>query len=71
MPSSAEVGARQCNVLAIHGFGGFVTDAVGGSRRALNSAENLLTGWMNDPVRNPPSEGIYLRDDTINPTEAL
>ena len=30
---------------------------------AENSRENKLTGWSNDPVSDPPSEAIYIRDE--------
>ena len=30
---------------------------------AINSGENKLTPWHNDPVSDPPSEAIYLRDE--------
>jgi len=30
---------------------------------ALNSGENRLTPWSNDPVRDPSGEALYLRDE--------
>ena len=30
---------------------------------AKNSGENQLTPWHNDPVSDPPSEAVYLRDE--------
>ena len=30
---------------------------------AENSRENQLTPWSNDPVSDPPSEALYVRDD--------
>ncbi len=30
---------------------------------ALNSAENRLTPWSNDPVIDRPGEALYLRDE--------
>ncbi len=30
---------------------------------ALNSGENRLTPWSNDPVRDPTGEALYLRDE--------
>jgi len=29
----------------------------------MNSRENQLTPWSNDPVSDPVGEAIYLRDD--------
>jgi cyclic beta-1,2-glucan synthetase len=55
--------APWCNVLANDTFGCIVTEAGGGSTWALNSGENRLTAWTNDPVTDPPSEAIYLRDE--------
>ena len=30
---------------------------------SINSQENQLTAWSNDPVSDPPSEMMYVRDD--------
>jgi cyclic beta-1,2-glucan synthetase len=51
------------NVIANPGFGCLVTDAGLGCTWAGNSGENRLTPWTNDPVRDPPSEVLYLRDE--------
>ena len=29
----------------------------------MNSQENLLTNWSNDPVSDPPSDVFYIRDE--------
>jgi cyclic beta-1,2-glucan synthetase len=43
---------------------GFLTSESGlGCTWAGNSGENRLTPWRNDPVSDPPSEAIYLRDE--------
>src|SRR5438045_9535815 len=34
----------------------------GGFTWALNSRENQLTPWSNDPVADRPGEALYLRD---------
>lgn len=51
------------NVLANSGFGTIVTEAGLGFSWAVNSGENRLTPWFNDPVRDPQGEVIYLRDE--------
>jgi cyclic beta-1,2-glucan synthetase len=55
--------APWCNVLANDAFGCITTESGGGCTWALNSGENRLTAWTNDPVTDPPSEVIYLRDE--------
>ena len=59
----AHTPAPWCNVLANDGFGSLVTEAGGGYTWAVNSGENRLTPWTNDPVADPPSEAVYLRDE--------
>lgn len=51
------------NVLANDGFGTLVTEAGGGFTWAVNSGENRLTPWSNDPVEDRPGEVLYLRDE--------
>ena len=51
------------NVLANPDFGCLVTEAGGGYTWAGNSQMNRLTPWSNDPVSDPPSEVVYLRDE--------
>ena len=51
------------NVIANPRFGFLVTESGGGYTWAGNSRENKLTSWSNDPVTDPPSEIIYLRDE--------
>ena len=55
--------APWCNVLANDEFGCIVTEAGGGFTWAVNSGENRLTPWTNDPVADGPSEVLYLRDE--------
>jgi cyclic beta-1,2-glucan synthetase len=55
--------APWANVLANHGFGTIVTEAGLGFSWAINSGENRLTPWSNDPVADPPGEVLYLRDE--------
>jgi cyclic beta-1,2-glucan synthetase len=51
------------NVIANPDFGFLVTSNGLGCTWAYNSGENRLTPWRNDPVSDPPSEAIYLRDE--------
>ncbi len=55
--------APWCNILANDQFGCLTTEAGGGFTWAVNSGENRLTPWTNDPVCDPPSEALYLRDE--------
>ena len=51
------------NVIATSEFGCLVSESGMGCTWALNSGENRLTPWRNDPVSDTPSEAIYLRDE--------
>lgn len=51
------------NVIANPGFGCITTEAGLGCTWAGNSGENRLTPWSNDPVADPASEALYLRDE--------
>lgn len=51
------------NVVANPEFGFLVSESGGGYTWALNSGENRLTPWSNDPVTDRPGEAIYLRDE--------
>lgn len=51
------------NVIATPAFGCVVSEAGMGPTWSENSGENRLTPWRNDPVSDPPSEAIYLRDE--------
>ena len=43
---------------------GFITSEKGaGYTWSQNSRENKLTGWSNDPVKDPHSEAFYIRDE--------
>jgi len=55
--------APWCNVLANDEFGCLVTESGGGFTWAVNSGENRLTPWTNDPVLDGPGEVLYLRDE--------
>jgi cyclic beta-1,2-glucan synthetase len=51
------------NVIANPNFGCLVSEAGSGCTWSINSQENLLTAWSNDPVGDAPSEMFYIRDD--------
>ena len=55
--------APWCNVLANAQFGCLVSESSLGCTWSLNSGENRLTPWRNDPVFDTPSEAVYLRDE--------
>ena len=50
------------NVVANSKFGFLATERGSGYTWAGNSRENRLTPWSNDPVLDPPSEVLYIRD---------
>jgi cyclic beta-1,2-glucan synthetase len=55
------------NVLANPSFGTLVTESGAAHTWASNSRENRLTPFANDPVTDPTSEAIYIRDhDTLD-----
>ncbi len=51
------------NVLANPTFGCTVSEAGVGCTWALNSHENRITTWNNDPVTDGSGEAIYIRDE--------
>ncbi len=51
------------NVIANASFGFVVSESGSGYTWSGNSRENQLTPWSNDPVSDPVSEAIYVRDD--------
>jgi cyclic beta-1,2-glucan synthetase len=51
------------NVIASPHFGCMVSEAGVGCTWALNSHENRVTTWNNDPVSDGSGEAIYVRDD--------
>ena len=55
--------APWANVLANETFGSVVTEAGLGFTYAGNAGENRLTPWHNDPLTDPQSEALYLRDE--------
>ena len=51
------------NVIANPDFGCLVSESGAGFTWSMNSGENRLTPWANDPVSDPPGEALYLRDE--------
>ncbi len=51
------------NVIANRAFGTLVSETGAGFTWAGNSQRNRLTQWSNDPVMDPPSEALYIRDE--------
>jgi cyclic beta-1,2-glucan synthetase len=51
------------NVIANPSFGFLVSESGSGHTWSLNSHENQLTPWSNDPVTDPPGEAFYIRDE--------
>ncbi len=55
--------APWANVMAHAAFGTLVTESGLGFTWAGNSQANRLTPWHNDPVSDPQSEALFLRDE--------
>ena len=51
------------NVVANPSFGFQVSNEGSGFTWSMNSQQNQLTPWSNDPVGDAPGEAIYVRDD--------
>ena len=51
------------NVIANPTFGTMVSETGSGFTWYGNSQRNRLTGWSNDPVLDPASEALYIRDE--------
>jgi cyclic beta-1,2-glucan synthetase len=51
------------NVIANPDFGFQASESGSGYTWSVNSRENQLTAWSNDPVSDPPGETIYVRDE--------
>jgi cyclic beta-1,2-glucan synthetase len=51
------------NVVANPDFGFQTSESGSGSTWSVNSRENKLTPWSNDPISDPPGETFYVRDE--------
>ncbi|MBA3577269.1 MAG: glycosyl transferase [Sphingomonas sp.] len=62
------------NVVANPHFGFQVSAEGAGYTWASNSREHQITPWSNDPIRDPPGQAFYVRDDDtgelLSPTAA-
>lgn len=53
------------NVMANPSFGTLISESNQGTTWYGNSQSNRITPWSNDPVMDPVSEAIYIRDDEL------
>lgn len=51
------------NIIANPNFGCMVTESSLDTAWAINSQQNRLNPWSNDPVSDPPSQALYIRDE--------
>ena len=51
------------NIIANPTFGFLVSEAGSSYTWSINSGENRLTPWSNDPISDPSGEVLYLRDE--------
>jgi len=63
LENGAATPAPWLNVICNDSFGFMVSAEGSGSTWSLNSQQNHLTPWSNDPVCDPPGEAIFLRDE--------
>lgn len=63
LPTGRTTPAPWVNVIGNPGFGFVVSEAGSQCTWAVNSGENRLTPWSNDPVLDPTGEALYLRDE--------
>ncbi|NMC34882.1 MAG: cellobiose phosphorylase [Veillonellaceae bacterium] len=63
LPPGKTTPAPWVNVIGYPEFGFMVSEAGSQCTWAVNSGENRLTPWSNDPVCDPSGEVLYLRDE--------
>ncbi|MFH0801431.1 MAG: glucoamylase family protein [bacterium] len=63
LDSNTNTPAPWANVIANSTFGTLVSETGSGFTWYGNSQRNRLTQWSNDPVMDPPSEAVYIRDE--------
>ena len=63
LPPGKTTPAPWTNVIGYPHFGFLVTQAGSQTTWAINSGENRLSPWSNDPVSDPSGEVLYLRDE--------
>jgi cyclic beta-1,2-glucan synthetase len=62
-PHARPTPAPWINVIGYPYFGFMVSETGSQCTWAVNSGENRLTPWSNDPIRDPTGEALYLRDE--------
>lgn len=62
---NANTPAPWINVIANSTFGTMVSEAGSGCTWYGNSQNNRLTPWSNDPLQNPITDCLYIRDDEM------
>ncbi len=63
LPAGKSTPAPWVNVIGYPHFGFLVSESGSQTTWALNSGENRLTPWPNDPVSDAGGEALYLRDE--------
>jgi cyclic beta-1,2-glucan synthetase len=63
LEDSARTPAPWLNIIANPSFGFQVSTDGSGFAWAINSQQNQITPWSNDPTGDSPGEAIYLRDE--------
>ena len=63
LANGAETPAPWVNVMANPSFGAMTGESGLGFTWSINSQSNRLTPWHNDPVGDPQSEAVYIRDE--------
>lgn len=63
LPANVKTPSPWINVLSNAHFGALVTESGMGTVWFGNSQLNRLLPWSNDPISNPPSDAIYIRDE--------
>jgi cyclic beta-1,2-glucan synthetase len=63
LPPGKTTPAPWVNVIGYPDFGFMVTQSGSQTSWAINSGENRISPWSNDPVSDPSGEVLYLRDE--------
>ncbi len=63
LSAGTDTPAPWVNVIANPGFGALISERGSGFTWSGNSQRNRLTEWSNDPVVDPASEALYIRDE--------
>jgi len=63
LPPGKTTPAPWVNIIGYPNFGFMVTQSGSQTSWAINSGENRISPWSNDPVGDPSGEVLYLRDE--------